>query len=178
MCEKACTPYLWGEWVDMKIRQMAADEIGSIKGLWEMLNSHHLLRSTVFKEHYSKFTFEKRMDGLKKRDRLAAFVAEENGRSVGYSVATVDGRLGEIDSLFVEEAHRGKGMGEKLVSLALAWLEKQECEAIRVSIARGNEDVLDFYRRFGFAERAVVMQKIRGRKRPRRTGKKGGSVHG
>ena len=162
----------------MKVKQIAMDEIGSIKGLWEMLNRHHLSRSTVFKDHYSKFTFEKRMGGLKKRDRLVAFVAEENGRSAGYSIATVDGRLGEIDSLFVEEAHRGKGMGEKLVSLALTWLEGEECDAIRVSIARGNEDVLDFYRRFGFAERAVVMQRISGRKRPRRAGKKGAPVHG
>jgi hypothetical protein len=28
-----------------------------------------------------------------------------------------------------------------------------------VSIAAGNEDVLDFYRKFGFAERLIVMQK-------------------
>ncbi len=46
-----------------------------------------------------------------------------------------------------------------MMSLALQWLEGQKCETIKVSIAEGNENVLDFYRRFGFAERFIVMQK-------------------
>ena len=43
--------------------------------------------------------------------------------------------------------------------LALKWLEEQNCDTIRVYIAEGNENVLGFYRKFGFAERFVVMQK-------------------
>ncbi len=143
----------------MKIKPITRDEISSIKTLWENLNAHHLSRSTQFKDHYSKFTFEKRMGDLKKRDRLIAYVAEDNGKNVGYCIATIDGLIGEIDSLFVNESHRGKGVGKKLISLALEWLEGQECESIKVSIAEGNENVLEFYRRFGFAERLIVMQK-------------------
>jgi hypothetical protein len=44
------------------------------------------------------------------------------------------------------------------MSLGLKWLEEQKCETVRVSIAEGDESVLDFYRRFGFAERLLVMQ--------------------
>ena len=87
------------------------------------------------------------------------YVAQDRGESVGYCIATVDGLSGEIDSLFVKAEHRGQGMGEKLVTFALKWLEDQNCEIITVSIAEGNENVLDFYRRFGFAERLVVMQR-------------------
>jgi ribosomal protein S18 acetylase RimI-like enzyme len=85
-------------------------------------------------------------------------VAEDNGENIGYCVATVDGLNGEIDSLFVEAAYRGRGVGEELMSLGLKWLEEQKCETVRVSIAEGDESVLDFYRRFGFAERLLVMQ--------------------
>ena len=42
---------------------------------------------------------------------------------------------------------------------ALSWLEDQGCKTIRVAIAEGNEDALDFYRQFGFSERLIVMQK-------------------
>jgi ribosomal protein S18 acetylase RimI-like enzyme len=143
----------------MKIRAIIREEIGSIKPLWESLNAHHLSRSTHFQDHFSKFTFEKRMDGLKKRERLIAYVAEDKGENVGYCIATIDGLTGEIDSLFVSEKQRGKGVGEKLISHALKWLEVQKCETIKVSIAEGNENVLGFYRRFGFAERLIVMQK-------------------
>jgi ribosomal protein S18 acetylase RimI-like enzyme len=85
-------------------------------------------------------------------------VAQENGENIGYCIATVDGLNGEIDSLFVVAAYRGKGVGKELMSCALRWLEEQKCETVRVSIAEGNESALNSYRRFGFAERLMVMQ--------------------
>ena len=142
----------------LKIVTVGRDEIGVIKPLWEGLNAHHLSRSAHFKKHFSEFTFEKRVEGLNKRDCLIAYVAQNNGKTIGYCIATVDGPNGEIDSLFVESVYRGKGVAEELVSHALKWLEEQKCETVRVSIAEGNEDTLDFYRRFGFAERLTVMQ--------------------
>lgn len=96
----------------MKIKAIIREEIESIKPLWESLNAHHLSRSTHFKDHFSRLKFEKRIDGLKKRERLIAYVAEENGESVGYCIATVDGFSGEIDSLFVSQQHRSKNIRE------------------------------------------------------------------
>jgi diamine N-acetyltransferase len=143
----------------MITKAITSDQISIIKALWEGLNAHHLSRSTYFKAHFSKFTFEKRMEDLKKRDRLMVYVAEDNGENLGYFIATVDSLAGEIDSLFVKQSNRGKGLGKELMSLALKWLEQQNCETIRVSIAEGNEHALDFYRKFGFAERLIVMQR-------------------
>jgi ribosomal protein S18 acetylase RimI-like enzyme len=143
----------------MQIRAITRDEISCIRTLWENLNAYHLLRTTDFKDHFSTFTFEKRIQGLERRDSFIAYVAEVGNESVGYCIATVDGLIGEIDSIFVNELNRGKGIGEKLISLALEWLKGHECETIKVSIAKGNENVLNFYRKFGFAERMIVMQK-------------------
>jgi diamine N-acetyltransferase len=142
----------------LKIVGVGRDEIGVIKPLWEGLNAYHLSKSRHFKKHFLEFTFEKRMEGLNKRDRLIAYVAQDNNENVGYCIATVDGLNGEVDSLFVGASYRGKGVGEELMSLALKWLAEQKCKTVRVSIAEGNEGALDFYRRFGFAERLTVMQ--------------------
>lgn len=144
---------------NMNIKAITKDEINGIKTLWENLNAHHLSRSTHFKDHFSTLTFEKRMEGPKKRNRFIAYLAEENGEQIGYCIATLDGLAGEIDSLFVKKACRGKGVGEQLMSLALKWLEQQSCETVRLSVAEGNEDVLDFYKRFGFAKRFTVVEK-------------------
>ena len=143
----------------MKIKEISKDEISIIKPLWESLNAHHQSKSTHFKDYFSTFTFEKRIEGLMSRERLIAYVAEDRGEDVGYCIAKVDGLSGEIDSVFVSEPYRGKRVGEKLISHALKWLEAQKCETIRVSIAEGNENVRGFYRKFGFAERLIVMQK-------------------
>ena len=143
----------------IRIRTLDKENLGSIQKLWEGLNAHHLANSTYFKDFYSQYTFEKRAKQLIKREKLIAYVAESDGKKVGYCVATVDGGAGEIDSLFVDEAYRGKGVGKELTSLALKWLDKQNCETIRVSIAQGNENAFGFYRHFGFAERCTVLQK-------------------
>ncbi len=143
----------------MTIKTISKDQIGSVKKLWEELNAHHFTHSSHFKDYFSRLSFDKRMNNLTRRERFVAFVAETNNEPIGYCIATVYGGNGEIDSLFVNKAYRKKGLGKELVSLALQWLEEQNCETILVYIAEGNENVLNFYRGFGFAERFVVMQK-------------------
>jgi ribosomal protein S18 acetylase RimI-like enzyme len=144
----------------LKIIEISKDEIGSIKTLWESLNAYHLVKSTHFKSHFSKFTFEMRMEDLNKRDHLVVYVAEDNNERIGYCIASVDGLVGEIDSLFVKNEYRKQGVGEEVMTRALKWLEEQNCKTIRVSIAEGNESALNFYRKFGFAERLIVMQRV------------------
>ncbi len=143
----------------MKVRTITTKQIHEIKDLWQELNAHHVLKSTVFKDHFLNFTFKKRMEGLKKRERLIGFVAEEKGKKIGYCIATVHNSIGEIDSLYVRSRYRGKGVGEQLMSLALEWIKQQACGTTTLSVAEGNEEVLGFYRRFGFSERLIVMQK-------------------
>lgn len=143
----------------IEIKAIDLNDINTIKALWESLNAHHLLISTNFKQFYTGFTFEKRIESLSKRERLVTFVAQNSGDNIGYCIASVDDLAGEIDSIFVQAQHRRTGVGSELIILALQWLENQGCATIRVGIAQGNEAALDFYRRFGFAERMVVMQK-------------------
>jgi ribosomal protein S18 acetylase RimI-like enzyme len=144
----------------LKIKTIGREDINIIRSLWESLNAHHLSKSTYFKDHFSKFTFEKRMATLKKREHFNVCVAQDKDEPIGYCIATVDGLIGEIDSLFVKAQYRRQGIGNELTTLALKWLEDLNCEIMRVAIAEGNENALDFYRRFGFAERFVVMQRM------------------
>jgi diamine N-acetyltransferase len=144
----------------VKIKAISGSEIENIRKLRDSLNVHHTSKSTHFKDNFSpKYTFEKWIERMNKRDRLIAYVAQDDDESIGFCLATMDGLIGEITSLFVNESYRGKGIGKELMSLALKWVEEQKCETINVSVVIGNENVLDFYRRFGFLERLVVMQK-------------------
>ena len=99
------------------------------------------------------------MESLSKRDRLITFIAQSSGETIGYCIASIDDLAGEIDSIFIQEQHRRTGVGTELINRALEWLENQECETISVAIAEGNEASIDFYKRCGFSERMIVMQK-------------------
>jgi ribosomal protein S18 acetylase RimI-like enzyme len=142
----------------MKIVEIEKAEIHKIKNLWEELNSCHGEKSSHFKSHFESFVFEKRIERLLAKEHLVIYAAESNSELVGYSIATVDGNLGEIDSIFVKKAHRGNNLGHRLTEKALSWLSQFDCDAINVHVAEGNESALPFYEKHGFRERYRVLQ--------------------
>jgi len=65
----------------MEIKAIKRNEIISIKALWEGLNAQHLSKSTYFKDHFSRFTFEKRIGALSKREGFMIYVAQDRGKA-------------------------------------------------------------------------------------------------
>ncbi|MBN1267122.1 MAG: GNAT family N-acetyltransferase [Anaerolineales bacterium] len=142
----------------MEIVEIKKAEIAKIKVLWEELNAYHRERSTHFKAHFASFTFEKRIEKLQVKDQLVIYAAEIDSELVGYCIATVKGKIGEIDSLYIQKEYRGDNLGRKLTEKALSWLNKFECDEIYVYVAEGTEPVLPFYETLGFRERYRVLQ--------------------
>lgn len=144
----------------MEIEKLNKSRLEEIRELWQELNAHYQALSTHFTDHFLNLTFPQRVAQLSRKDKLVVFLAKERQRRIGYCVATVHEGLGEIDSLYVSLAYRGNGVGEALVARALHWLEGHKCKKINVFIAAGNEDAEQFYHKFGFAKRFIVMQKV------------------
>jgi ribosomal protein S18 acetylase RimI-like enzyme len=118
----------------------------------EALNRLHRERSADFKEHFRTATFERRIEKFLALpdDRLYVRAAEDSGAIVGYVVATVSaGGAGEIDSVFIEDEYRARGVGSALMDQALVWLSGRGA-ARSAWGRRGNEETFGFYRRFGF----------------------------
>ena len=117
-------------------------------------------------------TFEKRKDSLLKKAgagkmRVDLAFDEESGRNVGYCVSSINSeKLGEIESIFVDAAYRGIGIGGSLMKKALFWMEQQDVAEKIVEVAVGNEQALDFYAQYGFLPRKMVLKQI---KKPHRS---------
>jgi len=143
-----------------------AESLDDIRPLWEKLRAHYSLLLSRFGHETPPFNFERRKHEIlckaapgKTRIELVSIVSE--AVDIAYCVSTVSssGR-GEIDSMFVEERCQGRGIGSKLVRHALAWMESAEASSKVVTIAYANEEVLTFYRRFGFHPRTILLQHI------------------
>lgn len=141
--------------------------IEAIRPLWNRICEHHRIRARTFRAFFERTTFD---------DRKAYFArcAEEGdlrvdlasdpvaGRCVAYCVTSLSAeRIGEIESLYVEEAYRSQGVGTALVRRALAWLGENGSVENRVSVAEGNEEAFPFYRKFGFYPRRTVLEQKR-----------------
>ncbi|WP_050741597.1 GNAT family N-acetyltransferase [Acetobacterium bakii] len=140
-----------------------------IQVLWEALNQHHRDAAVNFKAHYEKNTFEMRKKNLLQKAkngqmRIEIAVDQETAQNVGYRISRV-GFSGdaEMESLYVQDDYRGLGLGEKLLSNAIAWMDEMGAHTKTVSVAVGNEKAFSFYERFGFYPRKTLLEQINGR---------------
>jgi ribosomal protein S18 acetylase RimI-like enzyme len=82
------------------------------------------------------------------------FVAEEEGRVVGYITTRPDPftRIGRIPNLAVDPAHRARGLGSALIRHALAYLTEIGMAMAKIETLEQNARGQALYPRFGFRE--------------------------
>ena len=135
----------------MRLVTIPPDEIEELKALWDELNEHHLRESLHFKAWFRDYSFEKHLAMRVRGKESFAQAVEEGGAYVAFCLTTLDSiARGEIDSIFVREAHRGSGFGRLLMESALAWLKERKAVDVSISSAGGNEAVFGFYAKCGF----------------------------
>jgi ribosomal protein S18 acetylase RimI-like enzyme len=149
----------------IRYRTTDITEIDRIRPLWAQLNAYMHKKAKTFRSHYEQMTFARRKAYFEKLAvsgslRLDLASDPENGGSdVGYCVSSLSPeKSGEIESIFVEEAYRSRGIGSALIKRALAWFGEHGSVQNRVSVSDGNERAWEFYRKFGFYPRMMVLE--------------------
>jgi len=140
-------------------------DIDLIRPLWSQLNEYMHTMAKTFRSHFGHMTFDNRkvyfeMVAASGCLRLElAFYPKEGGQYVGYCVSSLSQeKTGEIESIFVEESYRSRGIGSTLVTRALAWLDENDSIRNRVSVSDGNKGAWEFYKKFGFYPRMTVLE--------------------
>lgn len=93
------------------------------------------------------------------------FVAEVDGQLVGYTngeekyIPFCKSRYFEIDNLGVIPEQKGKGVGKQLMLSLMEWAKQHGFERVSVNCYIKNQEALDFYRRNGFTEVAIDLEK-------------------
>lgn len=137
------------------------NNLNDIQELWEELNQHHLEKSYDFKQHYKDFTFSERKESLinyAEKGKLFIVIAYHESEKIGYCVASVVDRTGEIDSIYIKAGYRKNHVGNILMEAALGWIRSFDTKKIIVKVAAGNEEVFGFYSKYGFAPRLTELQ--------------------
>jgi GNAT superfamily N-acetyltransferase len=141
-------------------------DIELIRPLWVLLNEYMHTKATTFRGHFEQMTFDDRKAYFEKVADAGslnidlALDSRSGGRYVGYCVTSLSQeKIGEIESIFVHEDYRSRGIGSDLMIRALAWLYHSGSIRNRVSVSDGNEGVWNFYKKFGFYPRMMVLEK-------------------
>jgi ribosomal protein S18 acetylase RimI-like enzyme len=97
-----------------------------------------------------------RLDSLKDHPDIRAYVAEQDGRVVGFIGLMVfaafhrDGLHGYVTALVVDEKTRGSGAGAALLTAGEAWFEERGIKRVNLTTALHREAAHGFYEKRGY----------------------------
>jgi ribosomal protein S18 acetylase RimI-like enzyme len=95
------------------------------------------------------------------------FLAEVNGKPVGYSLAYIKSnllkpkasRLGYIDDLYVRKEFRGQHIGSAITRRTIAWFRGRGIRHLTLNVLEQNRAAQAIYRKWGFFPLSVKMRK-------------------
>lgn len=79
-----------------------------------------------------------------------SFVAEMEGKIVGYVMASTSRSMGHLISIAVIPSHRGRGIGGRLVSVLLQLFRDMDIPSIFLEVRSSNRAARIFYEGIGF----------------------------
>jgi GNAT superfamily N-acetyltransferase len=82
------------------------------------------------------------------------WVAEEEGEIIGLAIcyirfSTWKGPCAYLEDLIVREAHRGKGIGKRLLDQVVHHAKEQDWPSVQWQVLDWNQPAIDFYERYG-----------------------------
>jgi len=143
------------------IRPARAEDAQAVTAMWAEMGAEH--------QQYDPQRWAFAADaGEKQREHFLRTLADQQnglaltatdsaGQVVGYLMAGVTEpapvfrtkRRGQIWDLFVRPAHRGKGVGRRLMEAAVDGLKARGAEDLLLRVSADNEAAIEFYRKLG-----------------------------
>ena len=140
---------------------------GMIALLKQVGQVHAEGRPDLFRQGAQKYN-ESQLEAILADENRPIFIAEEEGRVLGYCFcrfdeveenACVNGRRElYIDDLCVEETCRGKHIGQTLYRHIQLWAKQQGFDYITLHVWCFNESAEKFYRSLGMKNRYICME--------------------
>ena len=149
----------------MYIRECEEKDIKQITILLNELQNHLNKLKNIFnnnkkkQEEYIRLNFER----MKNDEYYKSYVYIENNEIIGFismifyrSLLHHNGTA-LINELIVKHNNRNKGIGEKLLLMAIKEAKKKEMDEIEAGVLKENADAIRFYKRNGFDEEYYLL---------------------
>jgi ribosomal protein S18 acetylase RimI-like enzyme len=134
-----------------------------IAPLWQELRSHHASISPTWRHSLLASDFQARKADLlqKSATGLLVLLATTGDEVVAYCVSSIThDNTGEIDSLYVRQTHRRRGIAHRLMTDSMAWLQRNNAKSIVVEVLSGNDEAVHLYEKFGFHPRVTRLRYV------------------
>jgi ribosomal-protein-alanine N-acetyltransferase len=121
---------------DIRIRKASTEDLPAV----------YAIEKESFKDPYPPFF----IDLLLRLNPETFLIAEEEGKILGYVVASQDRNAGNIVSIAVTPKERGRNIGRRLMEEVLHLLKDSRAETVRLEVRKSNTGAQRFYELLGF----------------------------
>jgi GNAT superfamily N-acetyltransferase len=142
--------------MELKIRDVLPGDFDQVFGLLKQLWPYKELDYGEMKKVFDK--------NLQSSSQFL-IVALYGPQIVGFCSLTVksnlwmQGSLGNVDEMIVEENYRGQGIGKKLMSRIMEIAIEKNCKQLELESSFHREEAHHFYTELGFEKRAFLFSK-------------------
>lgn len=145
--------------IETVVRMASEDDLPGIVELWkEMIDFHGRLDPLFTRSQGGAGSFESFLRENMVKEGTALFVAEVEGRAVGYLLANecsyppvfTRERYGMISDAAVTASCRRQGTGEALVNAAARWFRERGLSRMEMRLLNANPISTAFWRKMGF----------------------------
>lgn len=128
----------------MKIRTMTIEDYSGVYALWMSIKGFAIRSVDDSEAGVAAFL---------KRNPTTSVVAEEDGKIVGAILCGHDGRRGCMYHVCVAEEYRMRGIGRKMVVMAMEALKKERINKVSLIAFTQNDIGNAFWKRIGWTKR-------------------------
>ncbi|MCL5008597.1 MAG: GNAT family N-acetyltransferase [Candidatus Marsarchaeota archaeon] len=128
-------------------------------------------KMSALKPDYAKASLHQALDRIKRSEGVL-YVAEANGKMVGFTIALAlkpygeeaaifkrPQKRGEITDIYIDSEYRGNNIGARLMETAESYLKEIGCKEIIVGVFAPNKNAREFYKRLGYSEASLEFSK-------------------
>lgn len=143
---------------NVRIRQANEGDLQQIVQLSEKLEKDESTMDSMISSLPSEFQNPKWILKNIKGENTVVFVAEVDGKVVGYSLGWISqpwaykGKRGYICDCFVEKSYRRRGIGKALIKAIVDWFVNKGVECVEADVYSTNIPSLMMFKALGFEE--------------------------
>ena len=139
------------------IRESTPDDLDALEELMKVLTN--TFNQTFFRDQW-------RMDMEYKYEVGGVFVAVTNENKIVGMILVDVGRdwrsnkkVGKIINFVVDPSYQGKGIGSRLLEVAIEFSAERKASVVRINARRQLESTVQMFKKFGFDEIYMVMER-------------------
>ncbi|MDO8507095.1 MAG: GNAT family N-acetyltransferase [bacterium] len=152
----------------MEIRKAKLEDFEEIKKLSYKLMVNETKFEPSFQPEYAKTEHsDNYLKGKMESESALFLVAEQEGKLIGFLIGTVypspkarqSVTPAVLDNIYIDTAHRNKGVGKGLLEGFQAWAKGKGSNKLRLGVHHKNDEAIRFYKNFGFSDFYLKLEK-------------------